>query len=318
MTSVNAVSYCWVELGPGRIQRHIPEIRNSGLDTIVLWALHIGGFPGNDGQQWGDLYFNDPPVFVRQGRFNPDNRQELADWPGQVAQLKGGAQPRKVFFSIGGASDWVWDFRAIEYMLKNGMRETLKNSFVELRRAFTINGVCAIDGFDIDNEEPVEDSTIVDFCTMLFELEFEVTFCPYDDPATWQRYMQTLRNKGHYVSWWNVQFYAGGHNNLDHPQPWIDALAAVVKPDPGAAYLVAGLAVKGATDTGRSDDQRCPDDMCATFARLPSGLAGGFLWHYDFLLSNTTPCSGTVPLLHQYLEAIRFGLTGRCDELPTA
>jgi hypothetical protein len=230
-----------------------------------------------------------------------------------VAQLKAnGSQVSKIFFSIGGAVPWVSDFTTIQHMLQNGMADALRANFAALKQAFTFDGVCAIDGFDIDNEENVEASTIVDFCTMLFELGFEVTFCPFDSAATWQGYMQTLWDNGHHVSWWNLQCYAGGSGNQNDLKPWIDALSAVAGEGQGAGYLVPGFAVLGATDSP-TYDWRCPDNLCGVLSDLRSDdLAGAFLWHYDFVVSNTHECSGTIPTIGDYVVAIRNGLAGHC------
>ena len=86
-----------------------------------------------------------------------------------------------MFISIGGASQWVYDFRTIESMLsKPDSAALLKKNFQALKEALTVGGVCVLDGFDIDNEESVSADTIVRTCEMLFELGFAVTFCPYD------------------------------------------------------------------------------------------------------------------------------------------
>ena len=119
------------------------------------------------------------------------------------------------------------------------------------------------------------------------------------------------------VSWWNLQCYSGGNGNLSNLQPWIDALSAVVGDGQGAAYLVPGLAVQGATD---SNPQQCPTGsggMCESFAGVSNlGLAGGFIWKYDSILSNTQPCSGSssLPTAADYSKAITNGLENSCGQ----
>lgn len=306
----NAVAYCSGVLGPGEIQDHLSDIQSSGLDTAILWAVHIGR-PTIAGQQWGDLIYNNSPnLFISEGVFNPNSSSDIAAWPAQVAALKqNGSSVSKIFFSIGGANPPVEDFTSIQYMLQNGLKDVLVENFTALRTAFTVDGVCVIDGIDIDNEESVDASTITDFCTILFDLGFEVTFCPFASPTVWQGYMQTLWDAGNQVSWWNLQAYAGGFGNLSNLSPWINALSAVVGSGQGASYLVPGLSVQGSS----AFQEECPDAMCQSFAGVSSdGLAGGFLWNYDSILNNTTACGDSVPTLADYVAAIQNGLTNNC------
>ena len=218
-----------------------------------------------------------------------------------------------MFISIGGASQWVYDFRTIESMLsKPDSAALLKKNFQALKEALTVGGVCVLDGFDIDNEESVSADTIVRTCEMLFELGFAVTFCPYDPydgPDTWQGYMQTLWDKGMKVSWWNLQCYAGGSDNRTNLAPWLTALGKVVGAANAPRYLVPGLAVKSADDVDPESDCLCPDQVEATVAGWKNReLAGVFFWKYDALtLSNSGRCGGTNSLAY-YLQAVEQGM----------
>lgn len=311
----NLAAYCSGDFGPGISDALIANVQESGLTTIILWAMHIGR-PSIPGQQYGDLVFNDGDIrIVSAGTYNPGNVADIAAWPSAIAQLKqNGSSVTKIFISIGG---WgVEDFQSIQYMLAHGMADTLQQNFQALRDAFTIDGECLINGIDFDNEEYVAADTIVDFAEILFGLGYEVTFCPYVNATEWQGYMQTLWDKGYKVSWWNLQCYSGGAGNLSYLQPWIDALSTVVGEGQGAAYLVPGLAVQGATD---STPQQCPTGpggMCESFAGVSNlGLAGGFIWKYDSILSNTQPCSGSssLPTAADYSKAITNGLENNCQ-----
>ncbi len=321
----NSVAYVWNMGGPGELQNYIADIQGSGLTTVILFGIHIGRkLDALPAMKVGDLMYNDYAadpahgilrgnLLVSEGKFNPNNDPAIAAWPAQVAQLKKRGSVSKVFISIGGASQWVYDFRVIESMLsKPDSAALLKANFQALKEALTVGGVCAIDGFDIDNEESVSADTVVKFCTMLFEQKFEVTFCPYSGPSDWQDYMQRLLKDGHEVSWWNLQCYAGGSANLDKRQfqLWIDALDAVVgKKRAAASYLVPGFAVKSADDVDPKSDCLCPDQVEATLAGWKNrDLAGAFFWKYDALtLSNSGRCGGTNSLAY-YLQAVEQGL----------
>jgi hypothetical protein len=304
MASPNTVAYCY--MGPGVLADHIDEIQQSGLTTVVLWALHVGR-PSVSGQQYGDLVYDYTGMtLVSAGAFNPFQKDDIAAWPSQVAALKQSGSVSKIFMSIGGANPPIDDFTTIQKMLKNGQGGVLQENFQALRTAFTVNGSCAIDGFDMDCEESIDESTMVQFCQMLFKLGFEVTFCPYWNQQFWQSCMQTLWNQGLKVSWWNLQCYAGGGGNGSQVPSWIASLGAVVGDADAASYLVPGLAVQGSEGDGQ-----CPTGtggMWESFAGWRKlGLGGGFLWTYDDMLKNTARCPGPVNLA-AYVAAINTGL----------
>jgi len=50
--------------------------------------------------------------------------------------------------------------------------------------------------------------------------------------------------------------------------------------------------------------------------QIPKGyddLAGGFLWDFSGIGSNTAPCSGKIPALSDYVNAIISGLSHTCS-----
>ncbi len=310
MANLNSVIYCSGEMGPPTISEHISDVQGSGVTTVVLWAMHIGR-PSIAGQHWGDLIYNNSPyTLVSQGTYNSD----YAAYPGQVAQLKQNSDVTKIFFSIGGANPPVWDFTSIATIISEsgtGTNSPLYQNFSALRSAFTTNGVCAIDGIDLDCEEDVSTDTIVQFSEMLFGLGFEVTFCPYANATNfWQPSMQSLWNAGYKVSWWNLQCYSGGYGNRYELPNWISAIAGVTGEDAAPSYLVPGLAVSGSEGDGQ-----CPTgsgSIESTFAGWKSlGIPGGFLWNYGSILNNegSGSCSGSANLA-AYVQAIDDGLSG--------
>jgi hypothetical protein len=311
----NTAAYFGDEAGPGSIQKHIAGIQASGLTTVILFALHVGRImPEHPNMKIGDLIFNNYPQYllVSGGKFNPNNSPEIATWPAQVAQLKQQGSVSKIFICIGGDGSVIYDFRTIQKMFAEGTAGTLRANITALKAAFTINGVCAIDGFDIDCEESeVSPNTIVQFCQMLFQQAFAVTFCPYTDENYWQRCMQPLWNLGLKVSWWNLQCYAGGHNNRNDLRPWINALAAVVGAEAAPSFLLPGLAVKGVEDTSDGQCPTGPQSIWTTFRGWNNPrLAGGFLWKYAALVDHPTLCSGQNNLA-TYVKAINDALDDR-------
>jgi hypothetical protein len=326
-TSHEIAAFCEGILGPDKLTKHAGRVRESGLTIPILGFLHIGR-EQIQGQSYGDLIYNNWPddLLVSKGQFN----QKLEAWPKQVAQLKQNSSVTKIFISIGGdglkPAD-VQDFRTIQHMFQSGQSEILLKNLKELRRVFTPNKACVIDGIDLNCEEfypyierdgppYVEDSTIIEFSKMLFELGFEVTFNPWApvDRQRWQYCMQELWNKGHKVSWWNLQCYDGGHDNRDNLQEWINSLADVVGAEAAASYLMPGLSVKGAKD-GQcpSTNNRNDPGIQETFAGWRNfGLRGGWLWSYDDIFANVNN-SGLCPTeawLWDYVQAVKKGLGG--------
>jgi hypothetical protein len=309
-------AYCSGELNPDRIKAHLSDIQQSGLTTVILFALHIGG----EGE-WGNFTFNKRRwLFVSQGVFNPAKDSAIRDWRQSIVELKQHGSVVKIFFSIGG-----WDskdFTAIQKMLKAKQANLLRTNFNALRQAFTVDGVCVIDGFDLDKEnEDIDEDTIVSFSEILFDLGFEVTLCPYQEPEWWQSCMKKLWDQNHKVSWWNLMCYAGGSNNRNDLADWIDKIAAVVgKDNKPASYLVPGLAVK--TKPESDSNGQCPtdrDSIESTFAKWKDlGLRGGFLWSYDDIVKSSGAglCPGQADDLKAYVAAINGGLSGAVGRQP--
>jgi hypothetical protein len=335
----NSVSYIREAGGPGELEKHLADIQGSGLTTAIVGMLHIGNpedhkdDPKAKTMKFGDFIYNNYPddLIVRDGTFNPPNpdpdhdkakanNEAIAKWPAQVAKLKQQGSVRDVFLVVGSPPRYWPDFKNIGTMLAQDGGAQLKKNLVALQDAFTINGRCVIDGFDIDCEEDLDDENIRDavvrFCEMVFELGFKVTFCPYQSwyVSRWQACMQRLWDlkPSRRVSWWNLQCYDGGNGNLGDLSPWIDALGNVVGGD-GAPYLVPGLCPKGEGDVPKSDE-RCPFGS-GSFEEIAAGwknpkLGGMFLWRYDplALKENQGLCSGPNTLA-EYVKAINSGLS---------
>jgi hypothetical protein len=315
----NSVTYIREAGGPGELEKHVTDIQGSGVTTVIVGMLHVGCPRDSDpGMQLGDFVYNDYPqgLLVRGGKFNPNGSQAIKDWPGQVARLKQQGSVQNVFLVVGSPPEYWPDFETMQKMFAEGKADLLKQNLVALKEALTIDGRCAIDGFDIDCEESLDQGiqdTVVRFCKMVFELGFKVTFCPYQvgGESWWQDCMQTLWDQGMKVSWWNLQCYSGGFWNLNKLQPWIDALGKVVGGD-GAAYLVPGLAPAGEEDVG--GDVHCPSGS-GSFETIAAGwhnpkLGGMFLWRYDplALAKNQGLCGGQNNLKN-YVKAINDGLS---------
>jgi hypothetical protein len=317
----NSVTYIREAGGPGELEKHVADLQGSGVTTVIVGMLHVGYPRDKDpGMELGDFVYNDYPqgLLVRAGKFNPNGSQAIKEWPAQLARLKQQGSVQNVFLVVGSPPEYWPDFGTMQTMFAEGKADLLRQNLVALKEALTIDGRCAIDGFDIDCEESLDQGiqdTVVRFCKMVFGLGFKVTFCPYQtgNESWWQNCMQTLWDQGMKVSWWNLQCYSGGSSNRDNLQPWIDALGKVVGGD-GAAYLVPGLAPAGEDDVG--GDVHCPSGP-SSFESIAAGwknpkLAGMFLWRYDplGLAKNHALCDGQ-NYLKNYVKAINDGLSKR-------
>lgn len=308
----NSVAYVREAGGPGELEKHVADIQESGLTTVILIGLHMGWPDKYPGQKVGDFIYNDYPdnLIVRGCKFNPNGTDAITRWPAQVAQLKQQGSVSSVFLAIGGPLPWWADFANIQAMFEDGKADMLKQNIVALKEAFTIDGRCVIDGFDIDCEETYDRKTTVEFCNILFEQGFKVTFCPFMDMPFWRFCMNSLWGQGKRVSWWNLQCYAGGSSNLNDLSTWINGLADVVGQQAASSYLVPGLAVAGEDDV--PGEERCPFGP-NSFEAIAAGwknpkLGGMFLWRYDALPKNPKLC-GNQNNLANYVKAINQGLS---------
>lgn len=347
MATFNTACYCG--LGPGDVSKYTPIFQTSGIKTVIQWALHIGRdeLPP---QKFGDFVFNGGyPTqnypFISNGKFNPNGNSAIQAWPDDLAGLKKNGGVEEIFFSIGGQGDPVFDFTTIQYMLDNGMADVLHKNFKTLRDKFP-----AIDGIDLDCEEfgfspsefpklyPIPDNnmvgsnTIFQLSRILFDLGFEVTFCPAFPGDPWQESMQLLSNAGYTVSKWNLQCYSGGYPNRQIITNWLQSIGSVQLPKGGpvignnaGSYLVPGLGVQNQNpDWQQQDNPQCPagpGGMCPTFADMNkqgrdaqyTDLAGGFLWTFDAIISNNLKCGGNIPRPQDYVKAIIDGLSNKCS-----
>ena len=296
MTTTNLAIYGGGPLGAESLAANLDDLRGSGFTTVILWSFHVAAN--------GDLAFNDTQGVVSGGVYGG-----AASWPAQVAALKApGSSVTSVWASVGAGG--VSDFTHVAALIAQegiGPDSILYRNFAALRAAFTVDGVCAIDGIDFDDEDLLDVDVLVQFATLLFGLGFQITFCPYNAPSIWVKALATLANAGHLVSWFNLQAYAGGFGN--DPRQWIDAVATVVGTERAAQFIVPGLwCYHGQSD----EDSRCPSSVQSQFASYQAagdGLSGGFLWLYDDVLrfQHDNPCA-TPATTAGYAAAIAAGL----------
>lgn len=308
--------YAGGPMGPTDIAKNLSSFEASGFNTLILSLFHIGRFDAPSLAGVGDIIFNGPPTVVHDGQYQLDGT-----WEENLAQLKSSGKVEKIFCSIGGASNVIFDFRTIQDLVVGptdsdpyphyttggdkpnpyitygtGRDSTLYKNFAALRA-----NLPSVDGIDLDNEEvppsmtPDVRSRFADamdqFTKMLIGIGFEITFCPFnvDDMGFWNSAFETIYeyNK-EAVQWWNLQCYSGGASN--DPSEWVSSLYDQMKakyPDFDAnKYIVPGLAARYYNTWDQQWEGDCPASLCSRFSGWASeaNLPGGFIWNYDAIL----------------------------------
>lgn len=311
------------------IDQYANDIKNSGFNRLIIGLLHIGN-PKNKGQAYGDILLNsgDNDLIIHEGSLNPAN----SAWPKQIDNiLAAPTNVTSVYFSIGGASKWVFDFRTMQTIIgderSNGITNSPNNpdsilfrNFAALKQNFPM-----VEGIDLDNEELTANGTdnwlTLAFVQMLSTIGFKVSFCPFTDADFWIACLQELNksNPGS-VTGFNLQCYAGGGLNAD-PEimttEWIQPLQQAMGKDFNAsAFISAGLWCRvystDPQDPGWEYGTLCPDQVYSQWQQWQSlSLGGGFIWVYDDLQNSHkypgSGCSGSMQTA-DYANAVKKGL----------
>lgn len=316
-----------------RVQRNVQAIRTSGLNTVILGLFHIGrDFDIEPKQRLGDIYFNDTLVFS-QGQYvgYGSGPGSTTSWGQLIASLASGGAIGQTLASIGGASDVIYDFRAIQkiYETNNDSFEgtNLQRNFVRLRSVLPSVGI-----IDMDNEETFSASreSFTAFCQMLIRIGFGITFCPFTDSTFWTDSLKVLSssNPGA-VKWWNLQAYAGGGGN--DPQQWANAISQALPNFDTTGYIVGSDWSRFYNTDARAWQgdfpfSTCPGESVYTlfkpWANEPA-IGGGFLWNADQIFNyeadikkyGPDPCYDPAGAsMAQYVSAMQRALSEQAEE----
>jgi hypothetical protein len=329
VSTPNFVLYGLNRLGPKNIAGEVEWMKETGATTIIVGMFHIGNVidPTKKDMKEGDIIFNgDEPLVIRSGQLTA----EAAGWPAQIAQLKGsGSSVTKIYASVGGAAPMVKDFQTIKKIydvMQTFTGTALQANFAAFRKQFP-----AIDGIDMDLEETYDLESFVEFCVMLIDLGFEISFCPYERKGFWTKALLLVESeRPNAVKWWNLQCYDGGSWNV--PQHWAQAIADTMKRDVSNynGYIVPGDWARFWNPNDHQDEKtskwvgpgwsgHCPADMTSRFSSLstPIPLGGGFIWDLDSVRASQdyvakhqdNGCDGKDPItVTDYIKAMRAGL----------
>lgn len=268
--SVSSAAYCQGLFADQGGAAYVEQLKKSGFNTVIL-AL---GHP----HPQADIYYNRTLIIHKATYVGPPG------WPELVASLlKAPTTVNRVLFSIGGAD--VGDFGNIASLIKQhgtGPETDLYRNFHALKTLFP-----AVTCVDLDDEEPLDASVIVQFSLMLARIGLKTTFCPYYNPSFWIYCLQQIEKVAPgQVTGFNLQCYSGGGGNK--PAQWIAAIRQVMGDTFPADFVTPGLSVS-----------QTPDDIREQFETWRStGINSGFLWTYE----------GAGREAPAYAQAIRAGL----------
>ena len=284
--------------GPFLEKANLQELKSSTFNSVVCWAIHVDSN--------GDLNLNGTPICTGGKYSGP------ADWPGFLAEM---FEPQttvtNLLFSIGG-----WEATDFQNMGKlivkhgTGPANPLYQNFKVLKE--TIPQLTTID-FDYEGPLPYDKALILPIATMLYDLGYVVTFCPYEEPAFWISCLKELGEK--VVKGFNLQCYAGGAGNasaqalMDY---WITPLATAMgwKVDKAASFIRPGLWCKHGDNC---TEGQCPEEIQAELASWKSaipGLTGGWIYLYANILSceSSGSCNSQPMGPRDYAQAVIQGL----------
>lgn len=275
----------------GSDDSHLSDLMNSGVNTIILWSLHV--HPN------ADLYYNNTLLASNgQINFGAGPGKINPNMPADLQRLRTGGV-NTILFSIGaGGPPDPQDFQNIQNLLNNDQgRIALTRNFAALAKGLDL------DGFDYDCEENnITVSTIALLTRILTPMgrTNTITFCPYGMPPEdfWLQCMNviyTTMNKVQPVKWWNLQNYGGAD-----PGQWIAEMKQYIKSNPIGVTNPNAFIFPGVTANG-------PDSVEQQFAQWQSqGLAlqGGFIWNLSSIYQ-----SGSTP--KAYAKAMIAGLSSQ-------
>lgn len=287
MSTVDAAIYGGDPLYSGG-REVIDGLRESGMTTVVAGSLHV--------EPNGDLVFNHRQPIVSEGKYVGE-----AAWPARLSSLKQApTSVSRLLFSLGG--DGKQDFHHIRQLIKEhgtGPESVLHRNFAVLKST-----IPTIDGIDFDDEDLGETKTTVTFARLLHQLNYTVTFCPFNNLDFWVECLKELNGSTPgLVTGFNLQCYAGGEGNT--PGPWIEAVAEAMGPGFDAkGFVRPGLRCRRGANCAESD---CPDSIEGKLRGWSSsGIQGGWVWRLDWVLKcqGSGSCSGQSMDVAAYAKAI--------------
>jgi hypothetical protein len=235
----------------------VDELRKSGLNTIIVWTIHIN--------EKGDLNFNAEFPLVVDGKYVGDKTHP--NFASDIAMLK--TIPtgiERIEFGLAAAGSGTFDHIKTFHVTEGfGTGTTIYENFKALQEA-----IPEIDAFNNDDEVTFHVESAVDFTKMLAKMGYKNAIVPYNHKDFWKSLVEEVNAEypGN-IDRNYLQCYAGGKWNNPCSPSWDFGIAMIPGLWGGPNGLPANEVAEKMTDWYKE---------CA--------IAGGFLWDYEnFALS---------------------------------
>jgi hypothetical protein len=256
----------------------IDDLKASGFNTVFLWSLHVGAD--------GATYLNDAKLTDTDGKYVGN-----ADWPKNLAALlETPTSVNRIEISVGSGGDTIHDWANVRSLIASegtGPDSTLYKAFKTLK---STTGAVAV---DYDNEDDYDVDAGVAFSTMLADLGYGISLCPYEslDDYWAPLYVGVEAARPGAIDRVYLQVYGGGWENV--PSDWDSSF--------GELKVTAGMwSLHGDTCEEGDDPAGVKDQMTS----WKSDVAGGFIFVYD----DITKCTASGFTSADYAGAIHDAL----------
>lgn len=235
----------------------VDELRKSGLNTIIVWTIHIN--------EKGDLNFNAEFPLVVDGKYV--GNETHPNFASDIAMLKTAPTSiERVEFGLAAAGSGTFDHVKTFHETEGfGPGTTLYENFRALKEV-----IPQIDAFNNDDEVTFHVESAVAFTKMLAKMGYKNAIVPYNHKDFWRALVTEVNAEypGN-IDRNYLQCYAGGRWNDPCSPSWDFGIPMIMGLWGGPNGISAEKVAKELADWG-SD--------CA--------ITGGFIWDYEnFALS---------------------------------
>jgi hypothetical protein len=238
----------------------IEELKSSGLNTIIVWTIHI--------EENGDLGFNGEFDLVKDGVYVGDDTHP--SFRSDIQNLKiAPTSINRVEFGLAAAGSGTFN-NVRAFMGTEGFGEgtTLYKNFKALQEA-----IPEIDAFNNDDEVTYHAESAIAFTKMLAKMGYKNAIVPYRENAFWKQLVEEVNAEypGN-IDRNYLQCYAGGGRNNPCSSEWDFGIDMI----PGLWGGPSGISPSAVIDQMDAWRESCD-------------IEGGFLWDYEkFALDGDT------------------------------
>ena len=245
----------------------IEELKNAGLETIIVWTIHIN--------EKGDLNFNAEFPLVENGQYigaatHPNFAADMANLKTAPTSIN------RIEFGLAAAGSGTFNHVKTFYETEGfGPGTTLYKNFKALQEA-----IPQIDAFNNDDEVTYDAESAIAFTKMLAGMGFKNAIVPYERQAFWKALVDGVNAEfPENIDRNYLQCYAGGSRNNPCSNSWDFGIPMI----PGLWGGPNGIPAESVAEQMQKWQDQC-------------SIAGGFIWDYEkFALT---------PEVKKYVEAL--------------